>query len=63
MKKMENSYSWQVVRSYRTWKKEGSFVREGKTSGFKKDKAVNDSSLKQFVELSKQMLTHYGYLK
>ncbi len=62
MKIMEQGYSWQKAKSYRTWNDTGNFVREGKSDGYKNDTTVNNESLEKFIDLSREMLEKYQYL-
>ena len=58
---MENDFSWQRSKSYRNWKESGNFVREGKKAGFLDDELVFDEWIKQFEDVSIDMLKRFQY--
>jgi len=62
MKTMEKSYSWSRMKSFKDWKKEGNFVREGKSGGFKLEDNLKKPSLDNFISASRSMLEEYKYL-
>jgi len=63
MKAMENDFSWQRSKSFKTWSNEGSFVREGKAKGFNKDETIKEEWIKSFEIVASAMLKEFKYLK
>lgn len=62
MKKMENSFSWQRSKSFKTWKQDANFVREGKAKGFEEDEEINNEWLKYFEKESQLALKQFNYI-
>ncbi|MEM7186041.1 MAG: sulfotransferase domain-containing protein [Bacteroidota bacterium] len=61
MKRMEQGYSWQKAKSFKTWKASGSFVREGNKDGFKSDENVDDASLEKFTSIYHFPMFHFPF--
>lgn len=62
MKLLEQGYSWKHAKNSQNWKKEGSFVREGKSNNFTKTENVSAEALKKFVTSSSEMLKYFKYI-
>jgi hypothetical protein len=62
MKNMENSYSWKRKKTFHSWNKKGSFVREGMASKYLSDELINPDALKKFEEISEEMLGKMNYM-
>ncbi len=61
MKKLEKSYSWQRLKSYKKWKEDANFVGKGMSNGFLDVKEINENSLKIFENDSDEMLKFFKY--
>lgn len=62
MKRMEKDYSWQRSKSFKTWKEDAQFVREGKTQGFIKDVQIKQEWITAFENKSETILKKFKYL-
>ena len=62
MKQMESDYSWKRMKTFKNWKEEGRFVREGKTAGHSMDDQIEPEWIEKFEEISASMLKEYNYL-
>ena len=62
MKRMESDFSWQRSKSFKTWKEDAQFVREGKTRGFVKDEQIKEEWVVAFEKKSEAMLKKFNYL-
>jgi hypothetical protein len=62
MKFLEKSFSWSRLKSFKNWKVDGKFVREGKTKSYKSNDKIEMEWVDNFTKKSFDMLSKYRYL-